>query len=67
VDAVRGGVDNAFTFITGSFTAAGQVRVVQSGNNALVELNTAGADTAETRITLIGVQASTVTADLFLL
>ena len=67
VDAVRGGVDNAFTFITGSFTAAGQVRVVQSGDNALVELNTFGTDTTETRITLIGVQASTVTADLFLL
>ena len=65
VDAIAGGADNAFTFVTGAFTAAGQVRVLQSGANTIVELNTSGVDTAETTITLLNVSAATVTSSIF--
>ena len=66
VDAIAGtGANDAFIFATDAFTGAGQVRVVQSGANTLVEFNTSGADSAEAIITLQNVLASTVTAGVF--
>jgi Ca2+-binding RTX toxin-like protein len=61
-DAIEGGDYNGFTFVTGAFTAAGQIRVVQSGDNALVQVNTSGPSQPELVVQLNGVQASDVTA-----
>jgi Ca2+-binding RTX toxin-like protein len=61
IDAIEGGGFNTFTFVT-NFTAAGQVRVTQSGDNTLVLLNTSGTSGAEIVIQLNNVTASNVTA-----
>jgi Ca2+-binding RTX toxin-like protein len=42
--------NQAFTFIVGSFTAEGQVRVVQDGADTLVQFNTTGTSGAEMEI-----------------
>jgi Ca2+-binding RTX toxin-like protein len=51
-----GGTSNdAFTFMgAGAFTGLGQVRVIQSGGNTLIEINTTGANAADMRIELVG-------------
>jgi Ca2+-binding RTX toxin-like protein len=62
IDAIQGGGHDLFTFVTGNFTAAGQVRVIQSGANALVQLNTVGTGGAEVVIQLNNVNAANMTA-----
>jgi Ca2+-binding RTX toxin-like protein len=43
LDAIAGGSDQAFTFIgSAAFTAAGQLRVVQQGGDAIVQANSNG-------------------------
>ena len=70
IDAIEGGGagNDAFTFIGADpFIQAGQVRVVQMGADTWVEANTIGANGAEMRIVLLGVTATTITADDFIL
>jgi Ca2+-binding RTX toxin-like protein len=67
IDAVPGGGDDSFNFITGAFTAAGQVRVVQSGADAIVQVNTVGAGAPEMTILLVNVDVSTITGLDFIL
>lgn len=58
IDALAGGVDDAFVFIDGAaFTALGQVRVFQSGSNTIVEANATGDLAADIRIELTGLVA----------
>lgn len=61
IDAIPGGANSAFAFIgTGPLTEAGQVRIVQSGSDAIVEINTIGTTGAEMTILLAGVSAATL-------
>jgi serralysin len=66
IDAITGGVNNAFSF-TGSFAAAGHVRVIQVGADALVQLNTDSDAQIEASILLIAITANTITAADFIL
>lgn len=60
--------NQAFSFIGNSgFSAAGQVRVIQQGGNAVVQVNTEGNGGTEMAILLLGADASTVTAQDFIL
>ena len=60
VDARGGGADNAFAFIgTEGFTAAGQLRMFQSGGDTVIEANTSGTGGAELRLVLTGLWALT--------
>lgn len=63
--------DDAFAYFrgTGAFTGylEGQIRVTQSGSNAIVQMDTDGDDIANGAIVLAGVTASTITASHFLL
>lgn len=66
IDARGGGRDNAFDFIgTAAFTAAGQVRMVQSGGDTVIEMNTVGSTGAEMTLVLTG--QWTLTAEDFVL
>jgi len=70
IDAIQGaGAGNdAFTFIGGDpFIQAGQLRAVQNGADTWIEANAVGASGAEMRIVLVGVTATTITADDFVL
>lgn len=67
IDAIAGGADDKFAFITGAFTAAGQVRAVQWGDNVMIEVNTTGASGAEMRISLLDVLAGDINAGDFIL
>jgi Ca2+-binding RTX toxin-like protein len=68
IDAIPGGVDDAFTFLgTGPITGAGQIRVFQSGANTIVEVNKNADSTIEMTIQLNAIQATTLTADDFIL
>ena len=69
IDAINAsGLNNRFAFIGSSdFTALGQARVVQIGPSAFVELNTIGSLEADMRICLVGVQASTIGPEDFIL
>ena len=69
IDAIQGGgtSNDAFDFIgTGAFTAAGQVRAVQSGSHTVLELNTSGTGGAESTIQLSNFTAGTLTDADFL-
>lgn len=70
IDA-RAGTPNAneaFAFIgLAQFTAEGQIRVTQSGDDAIVRLNTTGVSAAESTILLRNVDAEDLTAADFLL
>jgi Ca2+-binding RTX toxin-like protein len=69
IDAIAGGgtSNDTFAFVAGAFTAAGQVRAVQSGADTIIELNTSGTSGAEMTILLVGVTATTIAgADFFL-
>jgi Ca2+-binding RTX toxin-like protein len=66
IDAHAGGRDNAFDFIgSAAFTAAGQVRVFQSGGDTVIQMNTAGSLGAEMQVVLTG--SLTLTAGDFVL
>ncbi len=55
IDAIGGGLDNAFRFIGArDFTAEGQVHVIQRGGQRWVELNMDGDRAAEFRLVLSG-------------
>ena len=63
-----GGADDSFSFITaGPFTAAGQVRAIQSGLNTIVRINTDADAATEATILLLDFTASTLTAADFVL
>jgi Ca2+-binding RTX toxin-like protein len=67
-DTATGGDDPFTQFIGGSaFTAAGQIRVFQSGANAVIELNTTGASDAEMQIQLTNFSAASLTVGDFVL
>jgi Ca2+-binding RTX toxin-like protein len=60
--------NNAFSFIKlAAFSAPGQVRVIQSGANAIIEINTSGTSTPEMEIVLANFTASTLTEFDFIL
>ena len=67
IDAIAGGANNSFSFVTGAFTAAGQVRVVDSSGDAIIEINTSGTGTAEMTIELTGLSAAALNAGDFIL
>jgi Ca2+-binding RTX toxin-like protein len=69
IDAMAGtGGNQAFAFIGGdAFTAEGQVRAVQAGANAIVQVNTAGAGGAEMTVTLANVMAAELSTVDFIL
>ena len=69
IDAVAAsGGNQDFTFIgSASFTAEGQLRIVQAGANAIVSINTTGTGGAEMSIVLQNVTAADVTAADFIL
>ena len=52
---------------TAAFSHAGQLRVVQSGSSAFVLINAAGANGAEMKICLVGVDAATLKSQDFIL
>jgi Ca2+-binding RTX toxin-like protein len=55
IDAIAGGGFYHFTFIDGAaFTALGQVRVMTSGGNTIIQANTTGGLGADMAITLTG-------------
>ena len=63
-----GAADGAFTYIGASaFTAAGQVRAVESGGWTYVLINTDGTTTAEMEIRMAGVVAANLSATDFVL
>ncbi len=69
IDAIQslGGSQN-FSFIgTAGFSAEGQVRVLQQGDNTVVQLNTSGANGAETAIVLQNFDSTTLTFVDFIL
>ena len=60
--------NSEFTFIgTGGFSAAGQIRVTQSGANTIIQMNTAGRSGAEMEIALTNYTATALTAADFIL
>jgi Ca2+-binding RTX toxin-like protein len=65
--AASTGSDQAFHFIVGSFSAEGQVRVVQDGADTLVQFNTAGTSGAEMEIVLKHVDAGDISGADFVL
>jgi hypothetical protein len=66
IDAIAGGGDDAFSFIGGAaFSAAGQIRVIQSGADTLIQFNIAGSDGAEMTILLANFTASKLTVGDF--
>ena len=69
IDAVQSVAGNqSFTFIgSAGFSAEGQVRVVQQGDNAVVIVNTSGAGGGEMAIVLANFDASTINAADFIL
>ena len=57
-----------FAFVgTGPFTAEGQIRLVQTGNGVIVQLNTTGSDTAEASVFLRGLQVGDLDSGDFVL
>jgi len=61
-------IDNNFAFIgSDAFTAAGQIRAVQSGDDTILLFNTSGASGAEMSIRLFDFTASTLTPGDFVL
>ena len=67
IDAIPGGTNNAFTFVTGGFSAAGQINVAQIGLDVVVKVNTSGTSGAEMSILLVGVLATDIAAGDFIL
>lgn len=69
IDAVKGGSDNVFSYegVTDHFTAAGQIRLEQSGGDTLVHLNTDADQQSEAVIVLQNVTATTLSELDFLL
>lgn len=67
IDAKPGGGDNAFKFVTGDFTKAGQVRVVAKGDDTQIHFNTVGKSGTDMMIVLDNVKASLVDAADFIL
>lgn len=67
IDAIAGGGDDAFTLITGGFTAAGQMRFAVAGADVIVYLNTQGTGGAEASILLKNVSVANLGASDFLL
>jgi hypothetical protein len=59
--------DQAFKFIVGSFTAEGQIRVVQDGTDTLVQFNTTGNNGADMEIVLSHVDAGDISGADFIL
>jgi Ca2+-binding RTX toxin-like protein len=57
IDAKPGGANDVFRFVTGAFTAVGQVHVVQKLGERWVELNLDADKAAEVRIVLTGTGA----------
>ena len=55
IDAIPGGADDGFTYVTSTFTAAGQLRLTYAGADTVIELNTDADKVAEMRIVLHGV------------
>ena len=56
-----------FVFVgTGTFTAEGQVRAVQSGANTILQFNSTGDLNPDMIVTLNNVTASALTVDIFL-
>lgn len=67
IDAIRGGKNDTFEFRgEAEFTAAGQVRVVQSGKDTLLQVCVSNIEQPEMTIHLNNVTASSITADDFL-
>jgi hypothetical protein len=67
IDAIAGGANDAFTFIGGAaFTAAGQVRAVQTGAHTVLEFNTNGTTGAEFAIVLANFTATALTQGDFI-
>jgi Ca2+-binding RTX toxin-like protein len=68
IDAIPGGSNSAFSFIgTAAFSGLGQVRVAQSGSNALVQVNTVSGGGPEMTIVLIDTLATSINAGDFIL
>lgn len=70
VDAIEStpGIDDAFAFIgTAGFNAEGQIRVSQSGLNAIIHINTSGTRDSEMQIVLKDSTATDLTAADFVL
>jgi Ca2+-binding RTX toxin-like protein len=58
IDAIAGGVDDAFSFIgAAAFTDLGQVRVFQQGGNTFIDVNASGDTAPDMRIELTGLVA----------
>lgn len=69
IDAKGGtpGVNDAFAFVgAAEFSTEGQIRAVQAGRHALVEINTLGAAGAEMHLLLLNVSAAALTQADFL-
>jgi Ca2+-binding RTX toxin-like protein len=68
IDAVKDVAGSSFTIIGGNgFTTAGQLRIIQSGEDVVLEMKTNSIGGAEMSILLEGVQASLLTSDNFIL
>lgn len=68
IDAIEGGSDDAFVLIgAAAFTASGQIRATQYGDDTLLRFNVTGGDAAEMTIRLRDFDASALTQDDFIL
>lgn len=67
IDAIRGGADDAFQFVLGGFTAAGQISAAQVGQDVLVSFNTFGRAGAEMTLLLQNVALNDIGAGDFIL
>lgn len=66
IEAKIGGFNSHFEYIgAAKFSAAGQIRAVQAGDNAVIFVNTSGQDGAEMSFVLKNVQASDLAASDF--
>ena len=67
IDAIRGGADDAFQFVAGAFTAAGQISAAQVGQDVVVSFNTFGRAGAEMTLLLQNVSVNDLGAGDFIL
>ena len=67
IDAISGGGDNSFTLVAGGFTAAGQIRLQQSGANTILQLNVTGNSGAEMSVVLLGISPGAIGSEDFIL
>ena len=67
IDAIPGGADDAFQFVSGGFSAAGQVGAIQVGQDVLIRINTIGAATPEMSILLLNTSLADIGASDFIL